>query len=81
MIDAAVELADLGKTIDELKRSALGDDESVLARDAPVVQNDVVFLSAADGVRLIQVDLSVKGSTGRFCNGKSCVQCIRNCNG
>lgn len=41
----------------------------MFARDPTVIEDNVVLLGTTDRERLVQIDLCVKGSSGRFGNG------------
>src|SRR5947209_8649732 len=51
----------------------------MLARDATIVENDVVLLGAADGIGSPFADLKAPARTSRISNGKNAVQPVRYC--
>ena len=79
MIDAAVKLAFDDVTIDQLETVILGYNKSVLARDAAVIEDNVVFLGSADGIGAASLKMGFPASTCRFYNCKYRVQGNGNC--
>ena len=75
-VDAAKDLAVFKIAVDELEIRAVGDDLRVPARNAAVVQNDVVFLCPADAVGRAGNKIYFPAFARRIDYFKNCAHCF-----
>lgn len=66
MIDTADQLAVLDAAVNDLIALTIGCDHGVTPRDAPVIENDVILLGAANSERAAGRQCELPAASGRF---------------
>src|SRR6187551_25840 len=81
VVDTAEQLPLLIIAVDDPIPLFVSDDESMFARDTPVVEHDVVLLGTAHRAGRPLCQVRPPRASRRFCDGKCCVQAKRIVNG